>query len=37
MDHEGNIAQNTVLIENGILKSYLHNSKTAQKFQVSST
>ncbi len=37
VDHEGNIAQNTVLIENGILKSYLHNSKTAQKFQVSST
>lgn len=37
VDHEGNTAQNTVLIENGILKSYLHNSKTAQKFQVEST
>lgn len=36
-DHEGNKAQNTILIENGILKSYLHNSKTAQKFWVEST
>lgn len=36
-DHEGNNAQNTVLIENWILKSYLHNAKTAQKFWVEST
>lgn len=36
-DHEWNIAQNTVLIEKGILKSYLHNEKTAQKFWVKST
>lgn len=37
VDHEGHTAQNTVLIENWVLKSYLHNSKTASKFQVSST
>ncbi len=36
-DHEGNNSQNTVLIENGILKSYLHNEKTAAKFGVTST
>ncbi|MDD5770483.1 MAG: TldD/PmbA family protein [Candidatus Gracilibacteria bacterium] len=36
-DHEGHFAKNTVLIENGILKSYLHNTKTAKKFGVSST
>ncbi len=36
-DHEGNVSQNTVLIENGILKSYLHNEKTAEKFWVNST
>lgn len=36
-DHEWNIAQNTTLIENWILKSYLHNEKTSKKFWVSST
>lgn len=36
-DHEGNNSQNTILIENGILKSYLHNEKTAAKFGVVST
>jgi len=36
-DHEGNPAQNTILIENGVLKSYLHSEKTAQKFATSST
>lgn len=36
-DHEWNKSQNTILIEKGILKSYLHNEKTAQKFWVKST
>jgi len=36
-DHEGNPAKNTILIENGILKSYLHSEKTAQKFATRST
>lgn len=36
-DHEWHFARNTILIENGILKSYLHNSKTAKKFWVLST
>jgi len=36
-DHEGNAAKNTVLIENGILKNYLHSEKTAQKFETQST
>lgn len=36
-DHEWNAAQNTILIENGVLKSYLHNQKTAMKFWVAST
>lgn len=33
-DHEGYLGKNTVLIENGVLKSYMHNTKTAQKFWV---
>lgn len=37
VDHEWHQAQNTVLIENGILKSYLHNTKTAKKFWVETT
>lgn len=37
VDHEWNKAKNTILIENGILKSYLHNIKTATKFWVLST
>jgi len=36
-DHEGNTAKNTILIENGILKSYLHSSKTAKKFETNTT
>jgi len=36
-DHEWNKANNTVLIENWVLKSYLHNEKTAEKFWKSST
>lgn len=36
-DHEWHQARYTTLIENWVLKSYLHNSKTAQKFGVSST
>lgn len=36
-DHEWNPAKNTILIENWILKSYLHNEKTANKFWVKST
>lgn len=36
-DHEWNNSANTILIENGILKSYLHNEKTAKKFHVNST
>jgi len=36
-DHEWNSSRNTILIENGILKSYLHNIKTAKKFWVKST
>lgn len=37
IDHEWNVSRNAVLIENGILKSYLHNTKTAKKFLVEST
>jgi len=37
VDHEGTPAQSTVLIENGILVSYLHNAKTSEKFSVPST
>ncbi len=37
VDHEWVMAQNTVLIENWVLKSYLHNNKTAAKFWVVST
>lgn len=36
-DHEWNPAKNTILIENWILKSYMHNEKTAKKFGVFST
>ena len=36
-DHEWNEAKKTVLIENWILKSYLHTNKTAEKFWVEST
>ncbi len=37
IDHEWNNSKNTVLIENWILKSYLHNTKTASNFWVEST
>lgn len=37
VDDEGILTQNTVIIENGILKSYLHNRESAQKFGVSPT
>lgn len=36
-DDEGYPTQEKVLIENGILKTYLHNLKTAEKFKVTST
>lgn len=36
-DHEWYPSRNTILIEKWILKSYLHNTKTASKFWVSST
>jgi len=36
-DHEGYKSKNTILIENWVLKSYLHNTKTAKKFWVLST
>lgn len=36
-DHEWYSSKNTILIENWILKSYLHNIKTASKFWVFST
>ena len=36
-DHEWNPSEKTVLIENWILKSYLHTAKTAQKFWVKPT
>lgn len=37
VDDEGVITQNTRIIENGILKSYLHNRETAAIFGVEST
>jgi len=37
VDDEGIITQNTKIIENGILKSYLHNRETAARFGVSPT
>lgn len=37
VDHEWHPAQNAVLIEKWILKSYLHNTKTAKKFGVETT
>lgn len=37
VDHEWNPPKKTVLIENWILKSYLHTNKTAQKFSVEPT
>jgi len=36
-DHEGNKAQKTHLIKDGVLISYLHNNKSAQKYGVQST
>ncbi|MCK9272029.1 TldD/PmbA family protein [Candidatus Gracilibacteria bacterium] len=36
-DHEGNIAKKTYLIKDGILVSYLHNTKTGEVFGVDST
>lgn len=36
-DHEWNVAKNTILIENWILKSYMHNEKTSKMFWVTST
>lgn len=36
-DDEGTPAQRTVLIENGILKTYMSDRKTAQKFGIAST
>ncbi|MBW7954554.1 TldD/PmbA family protein [Candidatus Gracilibacteria bacterium] len=32
-DHEGNTAKEVYLIENGILKNYLHTTKTSKKFE----
>ena len=37
VDDEGVITQDTVLIEDGVLKSYLHNKETAGLFDVKST
>ncbi|MCZ8342904.1 MAG: TldD/PmbA family protein [Leptospira sp.] len=37
VDDEGILPQKTMIIENGILKSYLHNRETAAKFGVSPT
>jgi TldD protein len=37
IDDEGNLAQRTVLVENGILRSYLHDRISAQHYKVSST
>lgn len=37
VDHEWNTPKKTVLIENWILKSYLHTNKTAKKFSVEPT
>lgn len=37
IDHEWTPAKKTVLIENWILKTYLHTNKTAEKFWVEST
>ena len=37
VDDEGVPAQNTTIIENGMLKSYLHNRETAAKFGVEPT
>lgn len=36
-DDEGNRSQKTVLIENGILRNYMHSSITARKFDVEPT
>ena len=37
VDHEGNPAQKTYLIKDGILVSYMHHNKSAELFGVSST
>ena len=37
IDDEGNDSQRTVLVENGILRSYLHDSISAKHFQVAPT
>ncbi len=36
-DEEGNATQSTCIIENGVLKSYLHNSTTASKYNAITT
>lgn len=37
LDHEGNPAKKTVLIENGVLVSYMHQNRTAELFGTEST
>lgn len=37
LDDEGQIAKDAVLIENGILKGYMHNRESAEKFNVEPT
>ncbi len=37
VDDEGVIPEKTMIIENGILKSYLHNRETAERFQTKPT
>ena len=37
VDHEGNPAQKTTLIKDGILVSYMHHNKTAELFGTTST
>lgn len=36
-DHEWNPARNAILIENWVLKTYMHNEKTSKKFWVENT
>lgn len=37
VDHEWELVSETTLIENGILKTYLHNKKTSEKFKTYNT
>lgn len=37
MDDEGTVARDVVIIENGILKNYMHNKNTASRFNVKPT